>query len=360
MLAKSLRNTIQRNNIMRASQKGFFWGNDGKEEDLSNEPPKRIAVTGAAGNIAYSILFRLASGEFLGKSQRVILHLIDLPFAEKALTGVRAELHDCAFPLLEEVVCTSDATVGFKDVDYAFMVGAKPRGPGMERADLLKDNGKIFVGVGKAMDDHAKRECKTIVVGNPANTNCLILQNAAKGIPSENFTAMTRLDHNRALTQLALQTQAKVTDIEKLCIWGNHSPTMYPDLRSCTVGGKPALDLIEEGWKINEFTPRVQKRGAEIIDLRGASSAASAGSASIDHMRDWVKGSSQWQSAGLLTDGTQYGVPEGLIFSYPVTSQDGKFKIIEGLNMDDELTVASMKKTTDELLSERQAVEHLL
>ena len=175
MLAKSLRYTVQRNNIMRASQKGFFWGNDKPEEDLSNEPPKRIAVTGAAGNIAYSILFRLASGEFLGKSQRVILHLVDLPFAEKALTGVRAELHDCAFPLLEEVVCTSDPSVGFKDIDYAFMVGAKPRGPGMERADLLKDNGQIFVGVGKAMDDYSKRDCKTIVVGNPANTNCLIL-----------------------------------------------------------------------------------------------------------------------------------------------------------------------------------------
>lgn len=210
------------------------------------------------------------------------------------------------------------------------------------------------------MADHAKRDCKTIVVGNPANTNCLILQNYAKGIPKENFTAMTRLDHNRALTQLALQTKSKVTDINKLCIWGNHSPTMYPDLRSCSVAGKPALSLIEEDWKIKEFTPRVQKRGAEIIDLRGASSAASAGSASIDHMRDWVSGSSEWQSMGVLTDGKQYGVPEGLIFSFPVTTTPGKWSIIQGLNMDDELTVASIKKTTDELLSERQAVEHLL
>lgn len=279
---------------------------------------------------------------------------------EKALTGVRAELHDCAFPLLEDVVCTSDPAVGFKDLDYAFMVGAKPRGPGMERADLLKDNGQIFVGVGKAMDDHAKRDCKTVVVGNPANTNCLILQHYAKGIPKENFTAMTRLDHNRALTQLALQTGSKVTDIEKLCIWGNHSPTMYPDVRSCTVAGKPALSLIDDDWKIKEFTPRVQKRGAEIIDLRGASSAASAGSASIDHMRDWVTGSSEWQSAGILTDGSQYGVPEGLIFSFPVTTSSGQMKVVEGLSMDDELTVASMKKTTDELVGERQAVEHLL
>lgn len=248
-----------------AAQRPFFnlFGSSKTEEKpaggagISNEPAKRIAVTGAAGNIAYSILFRLAAGQFLGPSQRVILHLIDLPFMEKALTGVRAELHDCAFPLLEDVVCTSDPAVGFKDLDYAFMVGAKPRGPGMERADLLKDNGKIFVDVGKAMDDHSKRTCKTIVVGNPANTNCLILQKYAAGIPKENFTAMTRLDHNRALTQLALQTGSKVTDIEKLCIWGNHSPTMYPDVRSCTIGGKPALSLIEDHWKINEFTPRV-------------------------------------------------------------------------------------------------------
>lgn len=286
---KAFKPASLRNFSVPLSSRSFFFG--GSEEGISDEPAKRVAVTGAAGNIAYSILYRIASGEFLGKKQRVILHLIDLPFAEKALTGVQAELHDCAFPLLEEVVCATDPTAGFKDVDYAFMVGAKPRGPGMERADLLKDNGQIFVGVGKAMDDVAKRDCKTIVVGNPANTNCLILQNYAKGIPKENFTAMTRLDHNRALTQLALKTGSRVTDIEKLCIWGNHSPTMYPDVRNCMIGGKNALDLIEDDWKINEFTPRVQKRGAEIIDLRGASSAASAGSAAIDHMRDWVAGS---------------------------------------------------------------------
>jgi malate dehydrogenase len=260
----------------------------------SNDKPVRVAVTGAAGNIAYSILYRIAAGEFLGKHQRIILHLVDLPFAEQKLQGVQAELHDCAFPLLDEVVIATDNTTGFTDVDYAFMVGAKPRGPGMERADLLKDNGKIFVGVGKAMADVASRNCKTIVVGNPANTNCLILQKWAKGIPASNFTAMTRLDHNRALTQLALKTNSKVTDIQKLCIWGNHSPTMYPDVRNCSISGKPALQLIEDAWKINEFTPRVQKRGAEIIDLRGASSAASAGSASIDHMRDWVFGSQEW------------------------------------------------------------------
>lgn len=358
MLAKNL---VKQNTLLRASQKSF-WGSSSSasSEGISNAPPVRIAVTGAAGNIAYSILYRIAAGEFLGKSQRVILHLVDLPFAAEKLKGVQAELHDCAFPLLDEVVCCTDSVTGFTDVDYAFMVGAKPRGPGMERADLLKDNGQIFVEVGKAMSDHAKRDCKTIVVGNPANTNCLILQHHAKGIPTENFTAMTRLDHNRALTQLALQTGSKVTDIEKLCIWGNHSPTMYPDVRNCNIAGKPALSLIDEDWKIKEFTPRVQKRGAEIIDLRGASSAASAGSASIDHMRDWVKGSDEWQSMGFLTDGSQYGVPEGLIFSFPVTTSNGNFKLVEGLNMDDELTVASIEKTTNELLEERAAVEHLL
>ena len=347
MLSKS----IQRTSVINTGARAF---------SSMDAPPKRVAVTGAAGNIAYSILYRIAAGEFLGKNQRIILHLVDLPFAAQKLQGVMAELHDCAFPLLDEVVCATDNVTGFTDVDYAFMVGSKPRGPGMERADLLKDNGAIFVDVGKAMSDHAKRDCKTIVVGNPANTNCLILQHYAKGIPSANFTAMTRLDHNRALTQLALKTNSKVTDIKNLCIWGNHSPTMYPDVRNCSIAGKPALSLIEDSWKINEFTPRVQKRGAEIIDLRGASSAASAGSASIDHMRDWVSGSSEWQSVGLLTDGTQYNVPEGLIFSYPVTSSNGSFNIVQGLNMDDELTVASMKKTTDELLAERAAVEHLM
>jgi malate dehydrogenase len=328
----------------------------------NNEAPKRVAVTGAAGNIAYSILYRIASGEFLGKHQRVILHLVDLPFAEQKLKGVMAELHDCAFPLLDKVEICTDNITGFKDVDFAFMVGAKPRGPGMERADLLKDNGKIFVGVGQAMSDHAKRTCKTIVVGNPANTNCLILQNSAKGIPKENFTAMTRLDHNRALTQLALKTNSSVSSIKKLTVWGNHSPTMYPDVRNTTINGKPALSLIDDDWKIKEFTPRVQKRGAEIIDLRGASSAASAGSAAIDHMRDWHFGTQEWQSVCLLTDGSKsmYNVPANLIFSFPVTSKDGKFSIVQGLNMDDELTQKSIKKTTDELLGERQAVEHLL
>jgi malate dehydrogenase len=230
----------------------------------------------------------------------------------------------------------------------------------MERGDLLKDNGKIFVDTGKALNDNAKRTAKTIVVGNPANTNCLITQHYAKDIPKENFTAMTRLDHNRALTQLALKTNTKVTDIKKVVVWGNHSPTMYPDIRNTTVAGKKATDLVDRNWINAEFTPRVQQRGAEIISLRKLSSAASAGSAAIDHMRDWVLGSNEWQSISYLSDGKSYGIPEGLIFSFPVTTANGKYKLVEGLNLDDEDSKARIKKTVDELLGERQAVEHLL
>lgn len=260
----------------------------------SDDQPKRVLVSGAAGQIAYSIVYRLASGEFLGKNQRIILHLLDLPFQEQVLRGVQAELHDCAFPLLDDVICTSDLKVAFKDVNYNFLVGAKPRGPGMERADLLKDNGKIFIDVGKAINDHSARDVKTIVVGNPANTNAMICQHYAKDLPASSFTAMTRLDHNRAATQLALKTGSKVTDIKKMAIWGNHSPTMYPDIRNTTVGSKNATDMVSDAWIKDEFTPRVQKRGAEIIELRKLSSAASAGNAAIDHMRDWALGSSEW------------------------------------------------------------------
>jgi malate dehydrogenase len=279
---------------------------------------------------------------------------------EESLKGVQAELHDCAFPLLDEVVITSDLSKAFKDIDYAFLVGAKPRGPGMERADLLKDNGKIFVDVGKAMNDNAKRDAKTIVVGNPANTNCLIASHYAKDLPRENFTAMTRLDHNRALTQLALKTGSKVTDIKNLAVWGNHSPTMYPDIRYTTINGKKATDLVDKNWVSSEFIPRVQQRGAEIIKLRKLSSAASAGNAAIDHMRDWVFGSNDWQSISFYTDGKLYGVPKGIIFSFPCTTANGKYKPVEGLKLDDAESQERIKKTTDELLSERQAVEHLL
>lgn len=326
----------------------------------SSGEAKRVVVTGAAGNIAYATVFRIASGEFLGKDQKVILHLLDLPQMQDNLKGVQAELHDCAFPLLEDIVITGDLSTAFKDSDYNFLIGAKPRGPGMERADLLKDNGKIFVDVGKAINDNSKRDAKTIVVGNPANTNCLIAQHYAKDIPKENFTAMTRLDHNRAQTQLALKTGTAVTDIKKLVVWGNHSPTMYPDIRSTTVKGKKATDLVDAKWIADEFTPRVQKRGAEIIELRKLSSAASAGNASVDHMRDWVLGSDEWQSISYLSDGKTYGVPEGLIFSFPVTTAGGKYKLIEGLNLDDEISQKRMKTTIDELLGERKFVENLL
>lgn len=279
--------------------------------------------------------------------------MLDLPNAETALKGVQAELHDCAFPLLDDIVITSSQAVAFKDVDYCFLIGAKPRGAGMERSDLLKDNGKIFIDTGKAINDHASRDVKTIVVGNPANTNCLIAQHYAKDIPKENFTAMTRLDHNRALTQLALKTGSKVTDIKNLVVWGNHSPTMYPDVRNATVNGKRALDLVDKEWINTEFTPRVQQRGAEIINLRKASSAASAGSAAIDHMRDWVLGSDEVQSISYLSNGNPYGIPEGLIFSFPVTTKNGKYELVRGLSLDDEDSRARIKKTADELLAER-------
>lgn len=286
--------------------------------------------------------------------------MLDLPQMEDALKGVQAELHDCAFPLLDDVIITSNLSTAFKDADFCFLVGAKPRGPGMERAELLKDNGKIFIDTGKAINDNAKRDVKTIVVGNPANTNCLIAQHYAKDIPRENFTAMTRLDHNRALTQLALKTGSKVTDIKNMVVWGNHSPTMYPDIRNATVKGKKAIDLVDKNWINNEFTPRVQQRGAEIIKLRKLSSAASAGSAAIDHMRDWVLGSDEWQSISFYSDGKTYGIPEGLIFSFPCTTKNGKYEVVKGLNLDDDDSKMRIKKTVDELLSERQAVENLL
>ena len=271
-----------------------------------------------------------------------------MPFQEQVLKGVQAELHDCAFPLLDEVVCTSDLKTAFADVNYNFLVGAKPRGPGMERADLLKDNGKIFVDVGKAINDHSARDVKTIVVGNPANTNALICQHYAKDLPVHSFTAMTRLDHNRAVTQLALKTGSKVTDIKNLAIWGNHSPTMYPDIRNTTVKGKNALGLVDPAWIKDEFTPRVQKRGAEIIELRKLSSAASAANAAVDHMRDWALGSSEWQSIAFKSDGKLYNVPEGLMFSFPCTTTPGVYTPVKGLKIDDEISVARIKKTTDE------------
>lgn len=321
---------------------------------------KRVTVTGGAGQIAYSLLFRIASGAFLGPNQRIKLQVLDLPFMKDSLRGVQMELHDCAFPVLDEVVVTDDYTTAFKDTDYCFLVGSKPRGPGMERGDLLKDNGKIFVGVGQAMNDNASRDCKTIVVGNPANTNALICSHYAPDIDSKNFTAMTRLDHNRALAQLALKTGTSVNDVKRMAIWGNHSPTMFPDIKNTTVGGKAARSLVDSAWEKDDFIPTVQKRGAAIIEARKLSSAASAGSAALDHMRDWVTGTDEWVSMAVNSTGNTYGVEEGLMFSFPCTVKNGEWKIVEGLDISDEFSQEKIKKTQDELISERQFVEDLL
>ena len=264
---------------------------------------KKVTVTGGAGQISYSLLFRIASGAFLGPNQKVKLQILDLPFMQESLRGVEMELHDCAFPLLDEVEYTDSFATAFKDTDYAFLVGSKPRGPGMERGDLLKDNGKIFVDVGQAMNDNASRDCKTIVVGNPANTNCLICSHYAPDIDSRNFTAMTRLDHNRALAQIALKTDNAVTDVKNMAIWGNHSPTMFPDVKNTSVAGAVARDLIDTTWEKDTFIPVVQKRGAAIIEARKLSSAASAASAALDHMRDWALGSDEWVSMAVNSAG---------------------------------------------------------
>ncbi|KAL4512139.1 hypothetical protein ABPG72_005141 [Tetrahymena utriculariae] len=323
-----------------------------------HKAPVRVAVTGAAGNIGYALVFRIASGELLGKDQPVILQLIELPHAQNALKGVAMELNDCAFPLLRDIVTTDSQSVGFKNADYALLVGSKPRGKGQERADLIKDNGKIFVDTGKAINDNASRDCKVLVVGNPANTNCLIAAHYAKDIPKENFTAMTRLDHDRALYQLASKTGSQVTDIKKLCIWGNHSPTMYPDLTNTTVHNKLIAPTLDHAWIDTFFNPKVGKRGAEIIDARGSSSAASAANAAINHVRDWALGSEDWISMGVPSDGS-YNVPKGLIFSFPVTTKNGKYSIVQGLKIS-EYSQKKIDITTKELLEERACVENLL
>lgn len=324
-----------------------------------SKPPVKVAVTGAAGNIGYALVFRIASGELLGKDQPVIINLLDLPNAQNALNGVAMELQDGAFPLLAGINSTDSFTTGFKDIDYALLVGAKPRGPGMERGDLLKDNGKIFIEQGKAINDNAKRSVKVLVVGNPANTNALIAAHHAKDIPKANFTAMTRLDHNRALTQLAIKTGSHVSDIEKLAIWGNHSPTMVPDLTNASVKGKKATELVDNEWVNKTFIPIVQQRGAAIIAARKLSSAASAANAALDHVRDWVHGThGHWTSMAIPSDGS-YGVKAGLVFSYPVTVENGVYKIVKGLTITPEIQ-KRIDVTTEELLSERKAVEHLL
>jgi len=322
--------------------------------------PVRVAVTGAAGQIGYSLLFRIATGEMLGNDQPVILQLLEITPALKALEGVAMELEDCAYPLLAGCVLTDDVNTAFKDVNYALLVGAKPRGPGMERSDLLEANGGIFKVQGKALNDNANRDVKVIVVGNPANTNAHTAMLSAPDINPRNFSAMTRLDHNRALAQLAAKTNAKVSDIKKLIIWGNHSTTQYPDISNTTIAGKSASDMIDRSWYENEFIPRVAKRGAEIIAARGASSAASAANGAINHMHDWVLGTpgDDWTSMAVASDGS-YGIPEGLMYSFPVTCKNGDYQIVQGLKIDD-FSKAKMLATQKELEEERDAVAKIL
>ena len=322
-------------------------------------PPVRVAVTGANGNIGYASVFRIARGDLLGPNQPVILHLVDLPAFQNGLKAISMELNDCAFPLLRGVVCSDNFSSGFKDIDYAMLIGAKPRGKGMERADLLKDNGKIFVDTGKALNDHAKRSVKVLVVGNPANTNCLIAQSHAPDIPQENFTAMTRLDHNRGLYQLSKKFGVGLSDVRNFCVWGNHSPTMYPDTTHALVEGKHVYDKIEKEWLTKDFIPKVQQRGTAIINARGASSAASAGNAAINHVHDWVLGThNEWTSMGVYSNG-EYGIAKGLIYSFPVTTKEGQWKIVKDLEIRPEL-LEGMRKTEKELLEERETVSHLL
>ncbi|MEO7324622.1 MAG: malate dehydrogenase [Dokdonella sp.] len=321
--------------------------------------PVRVAVTGAAGQIGYALLFRIAAGDMLGPDQPVILHLLEITPALPALQGVVMELNDCAFPTLAGVVATDDANVAFTDVDYALLVGARPRGPGMERKDLLEANGAIFAPQGKALNDHAKRDVKVLVVGNPANTNALIAQQNAPSLDPNCFTAMVRLDHNRALSQLAEKTSAHTTDIKKMTIWGNHSSTQYPDIHHATVKGKAATDLVDTAWYKDTFIPTVQQRGAAIIKARGASSAASAASAAIDHMHYWAKGTDEgdWVSMGIPSDGS-YGIAAGVIYGYPVTVKGGQYTIVQGLEIN-AFSRERMDATDKELREERAGVEHL-
>ncbi|MBI4005426.1 MAG: malate dehydrogenase [Gammaproteobacteria bacterium] len=324
------------------------------------KPPVRVAVTGAAGQIGYSLLFRIAAGEMLGPDQPVILQLLEIAPAMKVLEGVVMEIDDCAFPLVAGYVLADDANKAFRDVDYALLVGAKPRGPGMERSDLLAANGGIFKVQGKALNDNAKRTVKIVVVGNPANTNAHTAMMNAPDLDHRNFTAMTRLDHNRALAQLAAKTNSRISDIRKMTIWGNHSTTQYPDISHATIAGKPAKDMVDKDWYKNEYIPRVAKRGAEIIAARGASSAASAASSAIDHMNDWVLGTPKddWTSMAVPSDGS-YGIPEGLMYSFPVTCKKGDYKIVQGLEIS-EYSRAKMEATQKELEEERDTVAKLL
>jgi malate dehydrogenase len=326
------------------------------------KPAKRVAVTGAAGQIGYSLLFRIANGDMLGKDQPVILQLLEIPDekAQKALKGVMMELEDCAFPLLAGMTAHGDPATAFKDADYALLVGARPRGPGMERKDLLAANAQIFTAQGKALNAAASRDVRVLVVGNPANTNAYIAMKSAPDLPKKQFTAMLRLDHNRALSQIAAKTGKPVAAIEKLCVWGNHSPTMYADYRFATIGGQSVKAMIgDDAWNRDTFLPTVGKRGAAIIEARGLSSAASAANAAIDHMRDWALGTGgKWTTMGIPSDGS-YGIPQDVMYGYPVICANGEYTIVQGLEVD-AFSRERMDFTLKELLEERDGVSHLL
>jgi len=318
--------------------------------------PVRVTITGAAGQISYSLIFRIASGSMLGPDQPVILQLLEIPPAMDALQGVLMEINDCAFPLLAGVTATDDPNIAFKDTEVALLVGARPRGPGMERSDLLNANAAIFEVQGKALNDNANPDVKVLVVGNPANTNALITLKNAPNLNPRNITAMMRLDHNRSLSQIAAKTGSHSTKVEKMVVWGNHSATQYPDISYATVDGKAVSSLVSEDWNVNDFIPTVQQRGAAIIKARGASSAASAASSAVDHMRDWILGSKgQWVSMGIYTKGNPYGIDEDLIFSFPITTENGEWKIIPDIELS-EFSRERIKKTEEELIGERKAI----
>lgn len=322
--------------------------------------PIDIAVTGAAGQISYQLLFRLAAGDFLGPDQPVILHLLEVPVAMQALQGIVMELNDCASPLLHRIEITDDPMVAFKNIDYAFLIGAKPRGPGMERSDLLESNAHIFAAQGKALNAVASRQVKVLITGNPANTNALIAIHNAPDLKPENFSAMSRLDHNRGLSQLAEKCGVLPVDIKNLIIWGNHSTTQYPDLHHAKVKGRDALSLVDQSWFEQQFIPTIQDRGAAIIKARGQSSAGSAANAALDQMRTWVQGTEEgdWVSMGVRSDGS-YGIKKGLVYSFPVTVEDGQFNIVQGLPIN-KFSAEKMKISENELKAEREAVKHLL
>jgi len=353
--------------VYRSHKKGHLEELRAMEYTDPMPPTVKVAVTGGAGAIGYALLFRIASGEMFGKRQRVQIRALELPMAIEALRGVAMELQDCAFPLLDGVFCSDDPARVFEDVDYAMLVGSKPRGPGMERGDLIKENGVIFESTGKALNKHARNCVKVVVVGNPCNTNCLIAANNAPDIPRENFTAMTRLDHDRGLAQLAKKAQCEVEDIVDFCIWGNHSATMYPDISNCKINGSSALEALKvtgagedpQSWYEGTFIPTIQQRGAAIIEARGASSAASAANAALMHARDWELGTSgKTQSMAVESKG-EYGITEGLWYSFPVTTADSQFKIVQGVSVG-AFSEQKMKATEKELLTERDFVAKML